>query len=129
MNTRRNCINNCESRSGRGAPEVLFGCGSAALGEDRPPIEAGTDEEGRFEFDGLVGEKADIALRDYRNDWPWTYRPITGMELKPDRVMEVEIELIAGVVAEGRVVDAETGEPLEDVSVCVEGPTSRGTAP
>ena len=53
---------------------------------------------------------------------PWTYRPVIDLELKPGRVIEVEIELIAGVLVEGRVVDAETGEPLGDVSVCVEGP-------
>ena len=37
-------------------------------------------------------------------------------------MIEVEIELIAGVLAEGRVVGSETGEPLVDVSVSVDGP-------
>jgi hypothetical protein len=89
---------------------------------DQPETETWTDEEGRFEFDGLVGEKVDIFFKDHRNGWPWTYQSITDMELKPGRVIEVEIKLIRGVLANGSVVDAETGEPLEDVSVCVEGP-------
>jgi protocatechuate 3,4-dioxygenase beta subunit len=88
----------------------------------RAQVETRTDEEGRFEFDGLVGERADIFLRDYRGAGRWTYRPIIDRELEPGRVIEVEIELIAGVLAEGRVLDAETGEPLDDVSVCVAGP-------
>jgi hypothetical protein len=88
----------------------------------RAQVETRTDEEGRFEFNGLVGERADIFLRDYRGAGRWTYRPVIDRELKPGRVIEVEIELIAGVLAEGRVVDAETGQPLDDVSVCVAGP-------
>jgi len=100
-----------------------FHPGSARFGFEPPPeIETRTDEEGRFEFGGLDGERADIFVRDYRSAGLWTYRPVIGLELKPGWVIEVEIELIAGVVAEGRVVDAETGEPLGDVSVCVEGP-------
>jgi hypothetical protein len=100
-----------------------FHPGGARFGaETWSEFETRTDEEGRFEFDGRIGKRADIFLRDYQGTGRWTYRPIVDRELKPRRVIEVEIELIAGVLAEGRVVDAETGEPLHDVSACVAGP-------
>jgi hypothetical protein len=105
-----------------------FTQGGASFRFDAPPkkAETWTDAEGRFEFDRLVGEKANSFLWDYRGTWAWTYRPVIDRELKPGRVIEVEIELIAGVLAEGRVVGAETREPLEDVSVFVDGPNQPG---
>ena len=39
MNSRRNHINNCESRSVRGGAGVLFGCGFAALGQDAQKLD------------------------------------------------------------------------------------------
>jgi protocatechuate 3,4-dioxygenase beta subunit len=105
-------------------PFGLFHRGGVRFAGDAPPkeAEARTDEEGRFEFDGLVGERADIFLRDYWKDGPWTYRPVIDRELKPGRVIEVEFELVAGALAEGRVVDAGTGKPRVGISVYVAGP-------
>jgi protocatechuate 3,4-dioxygenase beta subunit len=105
-----------------------FHPGGASFRFDAPPkkAETWTDAEGRFEFDRLVGERANIFLGDYRGACPWTYRPAIDRELKPGRVIEVEIELIAGVLAEGRVVGAEAGKSLKDVRVFVDGPNQPG---
>ncbi len=89
--------------------------------------EARTDADGRFAFDGLDEGTANIFLMDHPNDGPWTYRAAADTELKPGRTTEVEIELIRGVQVEGQVVDADSGRPVAEVGVGLNGPIRPGS--
>jgi protocatechuate 3,4-dioxygenase beta subunit len=83
---------------------------------------AKTDNAGRFEFRGLPEGGGNIFLVDHPNDGPWTYRAIDNLALHPGKTPEVTIELIEGVMVEGKVVDAATGDPVPDVFIGMYGP-------
>ena len=83
---------------------------------------AKTDTAGRFEFDGLPEGGGNIFLIDHPNDGPWTYRAIDNLALHPGKTAEVTIELIEGVMVEGKVVDAGTGDPVQGVYIGMYGP-------
>ena len=81
--------------------------------------ETKTDDEGRFEFDGLPEGTANIFLSNYLIDERWTYRAAADTVLTPGQRTDVTIELIRGVQVEGNVIDAANGKPLAGVEVGV----------
>jgi RNA polymerase sigma factor (sigma-70 family) len=83
---------------------------------------AKTDNAGRFEFRGLPKGGGNIFLDDHPNDGAWTYRAIDNLALHPGKTSEVTIELIEGVMVEGKVIDAATGDPVQDVFIGMYGP-------
>ena len=83
---------------------------------------AKTDTAGRFEFDGLPEGGGNIFLIDHPNDGPWTYRAIDNLSLHPGKTAEVTIELIEGVLVEGKVVETGTGDPVQGIYIGMYGP-------
>jgi hypothetical protein len=59
---------------------------------------------------------------DHPFDGPWTYRAIDNLALHPGKTNEVTIELIEGVLVEGKVAEAGTGKPIVGISVGMYGP-------
>jgi RNA polymerase sigma factor (sigma-70 family) len=84
--------------------------------------DAKTDAEGRFEMRGLPEGGGNLFPMDHPSDGPWTYRAIDNQALHPGKTAEVTIELIAGVLVEGQVVDAATGDPVAGVFIGMYGP-------
>lgn len=81
-----------------------------------------TDAAGRFEMRGLPEGGGNIFLMDHPNDGPWTYRAIDNLALHPGKTAEVTIELIEGVLVDGKVVDAASGDPVQGLFVGMYGP-------
>ena len=81
-----------------------------------------TDASGRFEMDGLGEGTGNIFLRDHPGAGPWTYRAVKDAELRPGETTEVEIELIEGILVEGKVIDLDTDRPLKGAHVGLYGP-------
>jgi 5-hydroxyisourate hydrolase-like protein (transthyretin family) len=84
--------------------------------------DAKTDAEGRFEMRGLPEGGGNIFLINHPNDGPWTYRAIDKLALHPGKTADVTIELIAGVLVEGQVIDSATGNPAVGVYIGMYGP-------
>ncbi len=82
-----------------------------------------TDAEGRFVMRGLPEGRFNLFPMDLdaRGDGPWTYRAVEYLRLRSGRTAEAEIELIAGVMVTGRVVDAQ-GKPAVGAGVGMYGP-------
>jgi hypothetical protein len=59
---------------------------------------------------------------DHPFDGPWTYRAIDNLALHPGKTNEVTIELIEGVLVEGKVEEAGTRMPIVGISVGMYGP-------
>ena len=83
---------------------------------------AKTDAAGRFEFVGLPEGGGNIFLKDHPNDGPWTYRAIDNLSLHPGKTSEVTIELIEGVLVDGKVVEIGTGDPVPGIFIGMYGP-------
>ena len=84
--------------------------------------ESRTDAEGRFEMRGLPEGKGNIFLHDHPSDGAWTYRAIDSLPLHPGETAAATLELIEGVLVEGRVVDADSGDRVAGTSVAMYGP-------
>jgi hypothetical protein len=80
-----------------------------------------TDAEGRFEMRGLPAGKGNIFLFDHPSDGPWAYRAVDSLPLQPGETVEVTLELIEGVLVEGKAIDAGTGDPVVGLSVGMYG--------
>ncbi|MDR3636352.1 MAG: sigma-70 family RNA polymerase sigma factor [Isosphaeraceae bacterium] len=83
---------------------------------------AKTDSAGRFEFVGLPEGGGNIFLVEHPNDGPWTYRAIDNLSLHPGKTSEVTIELIEGVLVDGKVVEIGTGDPVPGIFIGMYGP-------
>src|SRR5262249_32552639 len=81
-----------------------------------------TDAEGRFEMRGLPEGGGNLFAIDHPIDGPWTYRAIDNLALHPGKRNEVTIELIEGVLVEGKVVEAGTEKPIAGESIGMYGP-------
>ena len=81
-----------------------------------------TDSEGRFEMRGLPEGGGNLFPMDHPSDGPWAYRAIDNLALHPGKTSEVTIELIEGVLVEGKVAEATTGKPIVGVGVGMYGP-------
>ena len=81
-----------------------------------------TDAEGRFEMRGLPEGGGNLFPIDHPSDGPWAYRAIDNLALHPGKTSEVTIELIEGVLVEGKVAEATTGKPIVGVGVGMYGP-------
>src|SRR5262245_49912457 len=84
--------------------------------------QATSDEAGRFEIGGLGEGTANLFIHDQLSDGPWTYRAVQDATLRPGESTDVEIELIEGVMVEGRVVSSADGGPVEGALVALYGP-------
>ncbi len=84
--------------------------------------DAVTDAEGRFEMRALPEGGANVFPYDHPSDGPWTYQAIDNLALHPGKLAEATIELIEGVLVEGKVTDAATGEPIAGAPVGMYGP-------
>jgi len=84
-----------------------------------------TDEQGRFEVANLHPGPVAVAPR-WPADAQWQ-APSLSVETQPGETTEVELELQRTWLVSGRVVDAETGQPIEGVGIHVsETPAGRG---
>ena len=81
-----------------------------------------TNADGRFEMRGLPEGGGNLFPYDHPTDGPWTYRAIDNLALHPGKTNEVTIELIEGVLVEGRIAEAGTGKPIAGVFVGMYGP-------
>ncbi len=81
-----------------------------------------TDNLGRFVMRGLPEGGGNVFPFDHPSEGPWTYRAIDNLALHPGKRAETTIELIEGVLVEGRVTDAATGKPIAGASVGMYGP-------
>ena len=79
--------------------------------------DAVTDAEGRFEMRGLPEGGANVFPYDHPSDGPWTYQAIDNLALHPGKRADATIELIEGVLVEGKVTDAATGKPIAGAPV------------
>jgi RNA polymerase sigma factor (sigma-70 family) len=84
--------------------------------------ESRTDAEGRFEMRGLPAGKCNIFLYNQPSDGAWAYRAIDSLPLHPGETAEATLELIEGLLVEGQVVDADSGNPIAGTSVAMYGP-------
>ena len=84
--------------------------------------ETRTDADGRFEMHGLPEGAGNLFPIDHPADGPWTYRAIDGLALRAGTTSEVAIELIEGVLVEGKVLEAGTGKPITGISMGMYGP-------
>ncbi len=73
-------------------------------------------------MDGLGEGTGNIFLRDHPGAGPWTYRAVKDAELRPGETTGVEIELIEGVLVEGKVIDLDTDRPLKGAHLGLYGP-------
>jgi hypothetical protein len=84
--------------------------------------DARTDAEGRFEMRALPEGGGNLFPMDHPSDGPWAYRAIDNLALHPGKSNEVTIELIEGVLVEGKVAEATTGKPIAGVRIGMYGP-------
>ena len=81
-----------------------------------------TDADGRFEMRGLPEGGGNLFPFDHPSDGTWTYRAIDNLALHPGKTSEATIELIEGVLVEGRLAEADTGKPMAGALVGMKGP-------
>jgi hypothetical protein len=93
--------------------------------------ETRTDAEGRFAFEGMGAGTVNVFTESSPQPSDWTCRAIADLRMKPGETSQAEIELIRGVLVEGRVIRAikdergflnPTDEPLVGVTVGMYGP-------
>ncbi len=87
-----------------------------------------TDAEGRFQLKGLPEGAFNVHLDAPPPEASWTVRSAPTVKLQPGDAADVEIELIEGVVVEGKVVVAGTDQPAADIYVGVYGPARPPTS-
>jgi hypothetical protein len=84
--------------------------------------DARTGPEGQFEMRGLPEGGDNLFPMDHPSDGPWAYRAIDNLALHPGKTNKVTIELVEGVLVEGKVAEATTGKPMVGVGVGMYGP-------
>ena len=84
--------------------------------------DAVTDAQGRFEMGALPEGGANVFPYDHPSDGPWTYQAIENLSLHPGKRAEVTIELIEGVLVEGKLTDLAPGKPIAGAPVGMYGP-------
>ncbi len=99
---------------------VLQGCDGIPFLARR----AFTDAQGRFTMTGLPECEANVMLHlDGRDENPpWTARAAANVAFRPGQLAEATVEILEGVIVEGRVVEAGTGKPVPGAFVGMYGP-------
>ncbi len=83
------------------------------------PDHGRTADDGRFVIDGLYDGMVNLSVNGPGFGELWTYRAPTNLVLTAGRTSEVTIELIPNIRVEGKVVDRDTGAPIEGVPIGV----------
>jgi hypothetical protein len=81
-----------------------------------------TDAYGHFEMLGLPEGGGNLFPYEHPSDGTWTYRAIDSLALHSGQTSNVTIELIEGVLVEGKVAEAVTQTPVVGISVGMYGP-------
>ena len=80
-------------------------------------VEGLTDDQGRFRLNPYPGVRFGITAHPPRGT-PYFIRELIDLKWEPGATTrKIEIRLAAGLLAEGKVIDAETGMPLAKASV------------
>jgi len=87
-----------------------------------PAVQTETDAEGRFRIHGDWVGNRDLCIVAENG----FYFPIAHVEMKPDALVRVDINLDPGHVLEGVVVDAATRNPVAGAAIRLERPGARG---
>ena len=93
--------------------------------------ETRTDAGGRFAFEGMGAGTVNVFTASSPQPGDWTCRAIADLKMKPGETSKAEIELIRGVLVEGRVILAvrdekgvvnPTDQPAVGVTIGMYGP-------
>ncbi len=114
----RNTIRGRVARDGKPAAQamVMF---SPQKGQSQTMVRTTTDSNGNYEATGLDDATYDVAVIDIQRGTPYT----TTYEVRGSGTFNIDIQSAA---LRGRVLDASTGQPIEDAAVQIR-PTSTVT--
>jgi beta-lactamase regulating signal transducer with metallopeptidase domain len=84
--------------------------------------QAWTNSEGLFHFGGVPEGSYIVHMDDSPADALWTAKNAPAISVQTGATTDVQVELIEGVVVEGRVISSETGKPIPKAAVGGHGP-------
>jgi len=96
--------------------KMVLSSSQQELGGSATSVEGTTDAEGRFEINANPGVRFRIVAHPPTGQ-PFQVKELRDLKWSADDSSNIEIQLVPGLIAQGKIVDAKTGKPLEAASV------------